>query len=97
MLAGTAAVPVAVNVTGLPLTPEPATVAVSVLVPGADPRVHWVSVTFPAESVVCEAPATVPPPAVTAKATTTPATGRCCASRTITAGGSGTAMPASAL
>ena len=50
------------NVTGLPLTPEPATVAVSVLVPGTDPSVHWVSVTFPAESVVCEAPATGPSP-----------------------------------
>jgi hypothetical protein len=47
-------VPVAVKVTGLPVIPEPATVAVSVLVPGTDPRVHSVSVTFPVESVVCE-------------------------------------------
>ena len=61
MLAGTGAVPVALKVTGLPVTPEPATVAVSVLVPGTDPRVHSVSVAFPAESVVCDSPVRLPP------------------------------------
>src|SRR5439155_1090778 len=43
--------------------------------------------------VVCEAPVMLPPPVPGAKVTATPATGLPNASRTITAGGTGTAVP----
>src|SRR5439155_1515011 len=41
------AVPVAVKVTGLPLIPDPAAAAVSVLAPAADPSVHDVAAATP--------------------------------------------------
>src|SRR5439155_12929912 len=46
------AVPSAVKVTGLPLIPDPAAVAVSVLVPAVGPRVHDVSAAIPLPLVV---------------------------------------------
>src|SRR6266576_4181996 len=67
-------VPVAVNVTGLPANvPE---VAVKVFVPAVVPRVQDVAAATPPSSVVTGAVgSTVPPPAVTANITATPATG----------------------
>jgi hypothetical protein len=85
------AVPVAVNVTGLPLS-EP-DVAVSVLVPAAGPRVQLPTVAMPFASVVWVPPVTLPPPVVTAKVTATPATGLFDASFTTTDGGGLTAVP----
>jgi len=89
------AVPVAVNVTGLPV--KPLAVAVTVFVPTAFPRVHDVTVAIPLPFVVAGfVPLTDPLPAVTANVTVTPATGLPLASVTITAGGEATAVPAGA-
>src|SRR5689334_14537443 len=66
------AVPVAVNVTGLPV--NPADVAVSVFDPAVVPSVHDPTVAIPLPLVGCEPPATLPPPVATAKVTVTPAT-----------------------
>jgi hypothetical protein len=80
------AVPVAVNVTGLPVSP--ATVAVTVFVPAVALNVHDVSAATPDASVVTVEPLAglvVPPPA-TVKVTTTPCTGLLLASRTVTDG-----------
>ena len=97
MVAGPGAAAVALKVTGLPVMPAPATVAVRVLLPGTRPRVQESAVARPLASVVCEAPETRPPPAVTAKTTTAPAKGCWLASRTMTEGAAATACPTSAV
>jgi hypothetical protein len=89
---GAPAVPVAVNVTGLPV--RPLEVAVSVLVPAVVPSVHDVTAAMPLPFVVTGVVGvTVPPPDATAKVTATPATGLLNWSRTITEGGVTTAVP----
>src|SRR6058998_1773338 len=65
---------VAVNVTGLPVMPEPATVAVSVFSPAPGPSVQRPTVATPFASVWVAPPDTVPPPAVAANVTVTPGT-----------------------
>jgi len=92
------AVPVAVNVTGLPLIPDPVAVAVSVFVPAVELRVHEVAAAIPSEPVVTGVVGvTVPLPAAVAKVTSTPTTGLPLASLTITEGGGVTAVPAGAV
>src|SRR5689334_13685045 len=86
-------VPVAVNVTGLPLTFWAPTVAVSVLAPAASPSVQLPTMATPFAPVVADPPVTEPPPDAIANVTPTPATGVPPASRTMTAGGVGTAVP----
>jgi hypothetical protein len=90
------AVPVAVNVTGLPLrVPE---VAVRVLVPAVVPSVQLVTTAIPLLFVVTAVVGTtVPPPNATANVTSVPETGLLKASRTITAGAIATAVPTVAL
>jgi hypothetical protein len=93
-LAATSAVPVAVNVTGLPLSPL--TVAETVLAPAVVPSVQVVSAAMPAPFVVTVPPLAgdvVPLPPVTVKVTTVPCTGLLKASRTNTAGGVATVAP----
>ena len=91
------AVPVAVKVTGLPLIPDPAAAAVSVLAPAADPSVHDVAAATPFAPVgTGDVGFTDPPPEATANVTLMPATGLPLASRTITDGGVATALPAGA-
>src|SRR5690349_9376897 len=83
--------PVAVKVTGLPVSP--AALAVSVFGPALVPRVHEVTAAIPLAPVVTAVVgATVPPPDATANVTATPATGLLFASRTITDGGVATAV-----
>src|SRR3989441_109784 len=78
-------VPVAVNVTGLPV--RPVDVAVSVFGPAVGPRVHDVTVAMPLVPVVTAVVGTtVPPPEATAKVTAPPLTGLPLASCTITDG-----------
>ena len=85
--------PVALKVTGLPRSP--ATDAVTVLSPTADPSVQVVRVAIPAASVEIGVPGTIlPPPPVTSKATATPATGLPPVSVTFTDGGASTGSPA---
>ena len=88
------AVPVAVNVTGLPIkVPE---AAVSVFVPAVEPSVHEVSWARPLAVVVSvagDAGDIVPPPPVTVKTTLTPLTGLPFASVTFTDGATDTAGP----
>src|SRR5207247_9558290 len=92
------AVPVAAKVTGLPLIPDPAAVAVSVLVPAAGPRVQEVAAATPFVPVRTGAVGpTDPPPVATAKVTLTRATALRVASRAITDGGVATAVPAVAV
>ena len=70
------AVPVAVNVTGLPV--RPALAALNVFVPAVVPSVQEVSVAMPLAFVAMvagEAGTIVPPPPVTVNVTTTPLTG----------------------
>src|SRR5881396_3032439 len=86
----TPAVPVAVNVTGLTVPVE----ALSVLLPAVVPRVQDVAVAIPLASVVGFSPAMLPPPTPTVNVTATPATGLLNWSRTSTAGGVATAVPA---
>src|SRR5205807_611344 len=89
------AVPVAVNVTGLPVSPV--AVAVSVLVPAVGLRVHDVSAAMPSAPVLTGVVGvTAPPPAAGVNVTTTFATGFPLASFTITEGGGLTAVPAGA-
>src|SRR5262245_57802784 len=83
----------AVNVTGLPLTPSAPTVAWRALAPAEPPRVQLPTVAIPSGPVVATAPVSPPPPPVTANVTEAPATGVPPASRTITAGATGTAVP----
>src|SRR5882762_3245203 len=96
MVLAVPAVPVAVKVTGLPVSvPD---VAVKVLVPAVVPSVHDVAVAIPFVPVVTGVVGlTVPPPDATANVTATPATGLLFASRTITDGSTGTAVPAVAV
>ena len=89
------AVPVAVNVTGLPVSPV--AVAVSVLVPAVGLRVHDVSAAMPSAPVLTGVVGvTVPLPAAGVNVTATFATGFPLASFTITEGGGLTAVPAGA-
>src|SRR5213078_984927 len=91
------AVPVAVNVTGLPLIPDPDAVAVSVLVPAVELSVQEVAAAIPSVPVVTGVVGvTVPLPAAVANVTATPDTGFPLASLTITEGGGVTAVPAGA-
>src|SRR3989441_5561121 len=86
-------VPVAVNGTGLPVSPLD--VAVSVFGRAVGPRVHDVTVAMPLVPVVTAVVGTtVPPPEATAKVTATPLTGLAFASCTITEGSTATAVPA---
>src|SRR5207249_7006576 len=89
------AVPVAVNVTGLPARPE--AVAVSVFVPAVELKVHEVAAAIPSVPVVTGVVGvTVPLPGATANVTATPDTGLPLASFTITEGGGVIAVPAGA-
>jgi hypothetical protein len=92
------AVPVAVNVTGLPLIPAPVAVAVSVFAPAAVLRVQLPTVAIPLAFVIWVPPVTLPlpPPAPGANVTLTPATGFPAPSRTSTDGGEPTALPTGA-
>jgi hypothetical protein len=67
------AVPVAVNVTGDPASPD--AVAVKLLAPVVVPSVHEPTVAIPPAFVVAPPPATEPPPEATAKVTDVPDTG----------------------
>src|SRR5205085_179292 len=89
---GAPAVPLAVNVIGLPFTPG--AVAVRVFWPAAVPSVQLPTVAMPPASVVWVAPVMLPLPGATANVTPTPGTGLPLASLTITEGGIGTALPA---
>src|SRR5947208_2605497 len=88
------AAPVAGKVTGLPLIPLPAALAVSVSGPAVVESVQLPTVAMPLASVVWLAPVTLPLPGATANVTGTPATGLPLASRTITDGREATALPA---
>src|SRR5437016_307547 len=86
------AVPVAVNVTGLPVSdPE---VAVNVFGPAVALSVQLPTVAMPLPLVVWLPPVIVPFPGATANLTATPVTGFPFASLTITDGGALTAVPA---
>src|SRR5438876_11605169 len=90
------AVPVAVKVTGLPVSPL--AVAVSEFGPAVGPSVHDVTAAIPFAFVVTGVVGlTVPPPDATANVTLTPPTGLPFASRTITEGSIATAVPAVAV
>jgi hypothetical protein len=96
MLAAFPAVPVATNVTGLPVRPTAVAVTVSTFAWFA--RVQLVTAAMPLAAVVGMAPVMVPfvvPRA--ANVTATPATGLPCASLTITEGGIATEVPALAV
>src|SRR6184192_38196 len=87
------AVPVAVNVTGLPVSDPD--VAVSVFDPAVALRVHEVRVAIPSDPVLTGVVGvTVPLPAAGVNVTATPPTGFPFASFTITDGGDVTAVPA---
>jgi hypothetical protein len=91
-------VPVALNVTGLPV--KPVTAAVTALAPAVAPSVQLVSVAMPNAFVLTVAGLTglsVPPPAVVVNVTTTPATGLPPASVTFTLGGALTAVSTTAV
>jgi hypothetical protein len=87
------AVAVAVKVTA----GKPAAVAVSVLVPVAAPSVQLPTVATPDAFVTCDPPVNVPPPLATANITVIPLTGLPFASRTVTEGGTATAVPVGAV
>src|SRR5207302_1321892 len=86
------AVPVAVNVTGLPVSDPD--VAVRVLLPAVALSVQLPTVAMPLPFVVWLPPVIVPFPGATANVTATPVTGFPFASFTITDGGDATAVPA---
>lgn len=86
------AVPVAVKVTGEPVS-DPL-VAVSVLVPAVVPSVQLPTVAMPSTPVVADNPVPEPPPVAMVKVTATPLTGASVASLTITLGNVVTAVPA---
>jgi len=67
-------VPVAVNLTGLPVIPDPGAVAVSVFGPAVALNVQLPTVAMPSAPVVGFAPVTLPP-LEAANVTATPATG----------------------
>src|SRR3989441_1150884 len=86
-------VPVAVNVTGLPVSPFFNDAGASEI--SALPRHHALPISMPLLPVVTAVVgATVPPPEVTANVTATPLTGLPLASCTITDGSTATAVPA---
>jgi hypothetical protein len=87
----TPAVPVAVKVSGDPVSPL--LVAVSVLPPTIDPSVQLPTVAMPLALVVALPPVMLPPPVATANVTVTPETGLSNASRTRTLGAVVTAVP----
>src|SRR6184192_3856245 len=89
---GAPAVPVAVNVTGLPESDPD--VAVSVLLPAVPLSVQLPTVAMPSPVVVWLPPVMVPLPGATPNVTVTAATGFPFASFTITDGGALTAVPA---
>ena len=74
------------KVTGLPVMPEPVTVAVSVLTPAEAPSVHLPTCATPLPLVVATPPVTLPPPEATAKVTVALGTGLPPSSVTRTAG-----------
>src|SRR5439155_1231775 len=88
------AVPVAVNVTGLPESDPD--VAINVFWPAVGPRVQLPTVAIPFPSVVCAAPVILPLAVPTTNVTDTPETGLPNASVTITDGGTGRVLPAGA-
>src|SRR5947208_11882600 len=92
MVAAAPAVPVAVNVTGLPVSDPD--VAVRVLLPAVALSVQLPTVAMPLPLVVCVPPVTLPLPAAGVNVTATSATGFPFASLTITDGGVLTAVPA---
>src|SRR5207248_69527 len=92
IVAAVPAVPVAVKVTGLPLTPVD--VAVSVFVPAVALSVQLPTVAFPLPLFVSLPPLPPPPPPPASNLTATSATGFPFASFTITDGGDVTAVPA---
>ena len=95
IVAAAPAVPVAVNVTGLPESvPD---VAVSVLDPAVVESVQLPTAAIPLASVVCVAPVTLPLAGPGANVTDTPEAGLPNASVTITDGGTRTAVPAGAV
>jgi len=89
------AVPVAVNVTGLPVSDPD--VAVRVFEPAVALNVQLPTVAMPLPLVVWLPPVMVPFPGATANVTATCATGFPFASFTITDGGEPTAVPAGAV
>src|SRR5207237_10153972 len=89
------AVPVAVTVTGLPVSDPDA--AVSVFLPAVALSVQLPTVATPLPLVVWLPPVIVPFPGATANVTAAPATGFPFASFTITDGGEFTAVPAVAV
>jgi hypothetical protein len=93
---GPPAVPVAVKVTGLPVIPDPAAVAVSVFVPAVVLSVQLPTVAIPLPLVVWLPPVTLPFPGVTANVTATPTARFPAPSRTSTDGGEPTALPTGA-
>ena len=97
MVVGAPAVPVAVNVTGLP--DNPATAAVTVFVPAVVPSVQLVNVATPLPLVTTDAGlagAIAPPPFVSVNVTVAPLTPLPCASVTFALGGALTDAPACA-
>src|SRR6184192_995943 len=92
MVAAAPAVPVAVNVIGLPVSDPD--VAVRVLLPEVALSVQLPTVAMPLPFVVWLPPVIVPFPGATANVTATPVTGFPFASFTITDGGDETAVPA---
>src|SRR6184192_705998 len=91
MVAAAPAVPVAVNVTGLPVSDPD--VAVRVLLPEVALSVQLPTVAMPLPLVVCVPPVTLPLPAAGVNVTATSATGFPFASFTITDGGDAPAVP----
>src|SRR5205807_2399896 len=92
IVAAAPTVPVAVNVTGLPVSDPD--VAVRVLLPAVALSVQLPTVAMPLPLVVWLPPVIVPFPGATANVTATPVTGLPFASFTITEGGVLTAVPA---
>jgi len=92
MVLAVPAVPVAVKVTGLPVSvPD---VAVQGVGPRGGPERPGLAVAIPFVPVSRASSGSRPPPDATANVTATPATGYLFASRTITDGSTGTAVPA---
>src|SRR5262249_28053584 len=98
ILAAAPAVPVAVNVTGLPPPAKPVAVAVREFDPTVVPSVQEPMVAMPVTPVVVGfVPVREPPPVATAKLTVTPKTGLVLASAPGPAGPAAPADPAVAL
>jgi hypothetical protein len=88
-------VPVALKITGDPVSPVAA--AVRLLGPAAEPSVHDPTVAIPDAFVVAFGALTEPPPLATANTTATPATAFPFESVTFTEGAIATALPATAV